>query len=62
MAENLNQRWEASDELDFAWFGYASEYEKEQYRNAADRNRMEALSILMRAELISKIHGEYLHC
>jgi hypothetical protein len=62
MAENLNQRWEASDELDFAWFGFASEYEKEQYRNATDRDRMEALSIMMKAELIAKIRNEKLSC
>src|ERR1700730_108127 len=62
MAENLNQRWEASDELDFAWFGFASEYEKEQYRNATDRDRMEALSIMMKAELIAKIRNEELYC
>jgi hypothetical protein len=62
MAENLNQRWEASDELDFAWFGFASEYEKEQYRNAKDRQRMDALSIMMKAELIAKILSEELYC
>src|ERR1700730_15836869 len=62
MAENLNQRWEASDELDFAWFGFASEYEKEQYRNATDRDRMETLSIMTKAELIAKIRNEELYC
>jgi hypothetical protein len=62
MAENLNQRWEASDELEFAWFGFASEYEKEQYRNAKDRQRMDALSIMMKAELIAKILSEELYC
>jgi hypothetical protein len=54
MAENLNQRWEAADELDFAWFDFGSDYEKEQYRNALDLDRMEALSIMMKAELIAK--------
>ena len=62
MAEKLNQRWEAADELDFAWFAYASEYEKEQYRNALDLDRMEALSIMMKAELIAKIFNEKLNC
>jgi len=62
MTEEMYQRWRDSDDLDFAWFGFASEYEKKQYRSAGTEHRMEALSIMMKAELISKIHSEYLYC
>jgi hypothetical protein len=62
MTGETHQRWLNSEQLDFAWFGFASEYEKEQYRNARTEHRMEALSIMMKTELISKIHSEYLYC
>jgi hypothetical protein len=62
MTEETHQRWLNSEELDFAWFDFASEYEKDQFRNAGTEHRMEALSIMMKAELIAKIHGEELYC
>jgi hypothetical protein len=62
MATDVLQLWEAGEELNFAWFGFASEYEKEQYRNAGTRDRMEALSILMKADLVAKIQEEELYC
>ncbi len=62
MTEETHQRWLNSEELDFAWFDFASEYEKDQYRNAGTEHRMEALSIMMKAELISKINSENLYC
>jgi hypothetical protein len=62
MTENTHQLWFDSEELDFAWFRFATEYEKEQYRNANAPDRMEALSIMIKAELIAKIHREELYC
>jgi hypothetical protein len=62
MATDVLQLWEAGEELDFAWFGFASEYEKSQFRNTTDLARIEALSILMKANLVANIHEENLDC
>jgi hypothetical protein len=54
------QAWEHGLQLGEAAFEFASDYEKEKYRTADTRGSIEALGLLMQAELVANIYdGEF---
>ena len=57
------ETWEFGSPLDHAWFHFAPEPLKDQYRDAPHEHRMAALKILMEGEVALKIScGELIAC